>query len=331
MQEKILAVLETEGSYAKRFFDFLNEKKDFFFQTRVFTEETSLEEFLKEHSVEILLIAEKSNYKKYEKEVAFTILLTEGRMVKEGEHTVIYKFQSAENILKEVLQNYVEKKAEQGTTMRYLSKGMAHTKKIAIFSPEGGAGKTTTSVLLGNLLGENKNVLVVNLEPFPKEYPWLENDVKQQGISELLYYMEQGKQNLEMKIKSMVCSIGNMDYLKGVSNYQDVQNMKEEDVLYFLEVLQQNTSYDVIIFDISFVGKGILTLMEKSDVIYQPTFQKKASQQWLQVFQEKDRKEMKKKIVEIPLLWEENSRNFSHLEVLMRSENKERIYEICMK
>lgn len=305
MKKRILAVLETEQEYADLLLRFLEERKDGLFETRIFTEEEALQAYLEEETAEVLLASEQSDYQKFEKKIPFVILLTEGCYVKEEEQRpVIYKFQSAEQILKEVLKLYLEQSEEK--EVRYVSRERRSCKKIGVFSPCGGSGKTTTAVILGNLLGREKKVLLLNLEPFKKPYSWLEEE-ENGGVSELLYYMQQERGKLEMKIKSMVMRVGNMDYLPGVSNFLDLQKMQAGEMYECIQMIEQYTEYDVIIFDISFVSEALLSVLEECDVIYQPVRKRQEQMVWIQNFSKKQQEILKEKCREVVIPWQEES------------------------
>lgn len=305
MKKRILAVLETEQEYADLFLRFLKEKKDGLFETRIFTKEEALQSYLEEETADVLLASEECNYEQFQKQIPFVILLTENCYVKEGEESpTIYKFQSAEQILKDVLKLYVEQ--DQDGQGRYLAKERRFCRKIAVFSPYGGCGKTTTAAILGNLLGREEKVLLVSLEAFKKPCSWLEKE-ENGGLSELFYYIQQARGNIEMKLKSMVIRVGNMDYLPGVSNVLDLQKMCAEEMYACMHGIEQYSEYDVIIFDISFVSEALLALFEECEVIYQPVNKKQERSVWMKSFSKKEQKLLSEKCKELLLPWEQGS------------------------
>lgn len=188
--------------------------------------------------------------------------------------------------------------------LRYLPKERHISKKYVFFSPYGGVGKTTAAMTAASILAEKQSVLVVNLEMFPKTYFWEKNveQGKENGVSELFYYMGQSHCNLEMKIKSMVTSMGNADYLSGVSNLWDLQDIQEKEMLQFIHGLEKYTGYDVLIFDISFLSKGILALFEECTNIIIPVLQKEQNHtKWYQSFSKKEQAILEKKVQTILL------------------------------
>lgn len=296
MEKRLLAILEQEEEYARLFLDFIKEKKDFLFETRVFTHSNTLLSYMKENPVDVLLAAKTSDYKEVSKKAGFTILLSEEQYVGENSHPIIYKFQSAEYILRQVFEIYLEHHGD--SELRYVPKERHISKKYVFFSPYGGVGKTTASITTAAILAEKNKVLVVNMEMFSKSYFWEKNSMEEgkHGVSELLYYMEQSHCELEMKIKSLVTSVGNVDYLSGVSNIWDLQEMREEDMYRLLRGLEKYTGYDVIVFDVSFLSRGISALLEDCTNVIVPVLKESHKDtKWYQSFTKKEQELLKKK------------------------------------
>ena len=74
MIRKILAVFEPQMEYADLFLSYVKEMRESVFDTRVFTKQSALQEFMKEHEVEVLLASEHSDYKEVAKGAKHTIL-----------------------------------------------------------------------------------------------------------------------------------------------------------------------------------------------------------------------------------------------------------------
>ena len=295
MSEKILAILEPEKEYANLFLSFLEEKQELPYKIRVFTKEQALQEFLKEATVDVLLAAERSNYKELEGMVSRIIILVENKKKAEDcDKRHIYKFQSAERILQEVCKTCIQNK--EGQVCDYVAHKGRGARQYGVFSPYGGIGKTTVSLVLGHLLGRGKKVLIVNLEAFSKRYHWLPSNCEA-GMSQLFYYVLQGYSELEIKLASMVVSVGNASYLCGVTHYLDLQAIEMEQMDKILTALEQYSDYDVIIYDMSFVSKGMWSVCKRCDVILEPVLQEnyENTPEWATCMSEKEWKHIEEK------------------------------------
>ena len=293
MKKQILAVLEPKEEYANLFLNYVKELRDSLFDTRVFTKIEALKMFMQENRVDVLLASEQSEYEEVRKEAGFTILLTEGRMVRENDlYPSVYKFQSAEQILREVFDLCVEECEDKNTY--YLPKQIRCCRQLAVFSPYGGTGKTTLSVVLGHLLGAKKKVLVVNLEPFSRPSDLIPNG-DEDGLSRLIYYMKLKRSDLDMKLQSLIRRIGNTDYLSGVRHYLDIQGMRKKDLEQLFHALWKYTSYDVIVYDVSFLNEGIEGLLEQCDVLYEPVIGEGCGKSWIKRFSRDKQKILEEK------------------------------------
>ena len=298
MKKEILAVLEPKKEYANLFLSFLQGRTDLMFDVQVFTEEQALEEYAEAVDIHVLLASEDSQYTIFEKKAGHIILLSEGRMVREQEtYPTIYKFQSAEQILRAVFEICAEKEGD--TECSYIPRRTRFCRQLAVFSPYGGSGKSTLSVVLGHLLGQGKRTLVVSLEAFSRDYGWLPEG-QCQGVSRLIYYIKQGRRDLEMKISSLVVQAGNADYLQGVSHFLDLQEMEREDMELLLSSIREYSSYDVIIYDIGFLNAGLWSVLEQCDQVYEP-IRMGMHGDWKNQLTDREQKILEKKLVPIAL------------------------------
>ena len=149
-------------------------------------------------------------------------------------------------------------------------------------------------------------------------------------MSELLYYIQQERGNLEMKLKSLVVRGGNMDYLPGVSNVLDLQKMCAEELYACMHAIEQYSEYDVVIFDISFVSEALLPLFEECEAIYQPVQKKQEHPVWLESFSKKEQKLLTKKCKELILAWEQEGLD-GNIEYMTASAVGEAIFSYCEK
>ena len=104
---------------------------------------------------------------------------------------------------------------------------------------------------------------------------------------------------------------GNMDYLQGVSNYLDLQNMTRKDMFQFLQGIRKHTRYDVVIFDVSFFNEATKVLFELCHVILEPVQGESQFEQWKQSFSLEEQRWLERKRKSVPVsvyreLWDED-------------------------
>lgn len=266
MKNAVLAIYDEELDYAAHLADYLGRKEDKFSETRVFTNEKSLDDFLEYHKVDILLIGENLFRKRQEwKNIKQFVLLSEGTLVTEelmGQAS-IYKFQSAENIKRELNEIYVMNERPQG---RKEMKG-GETTVFGIFSPCGGSRKTVFSISLGEILAKKKMVLYLNLECFSGlNRQFYENSIE--GFSELIYYIQEKNVALLQKIQSMICRMGIIDTIPPVNHFRDLMEITDDDVDAIMGELKGSGIYDYIIIDLGYFYISTFRWLSWCDVTF---------------------------------------------------------------
>lgn len=251
MNHAVLAICDEELDYAAHLADYLGRKEGRFSEARVFTNEKSLSDFLVKHKIDLLLIGESMFRERKDWEnVRQVVLLSEGGMLAEEltkEEASIYKFQSAETILKELNDIYALYERPHGRIPQNGEGGRV----LGVFSPCGGSKKTIFSIALGELLAKKKKVLYINLECFSGVGRQIfENSME--GMSELIYYIHEKNLALSQKIQSMVCRMGELDTIPPVNHFRDLMEIGDDDVDAIMGELKAGGIYDYIILDLGY-------------------------------------------------------------------------------
>lgn len=275
MKKIKLAILEEQQEYASLFWNYIKEKKERLFQVYVFTKEETLEAHLEREQVDLLLLSSNLEREKWEDRISCIVVLSDQPMLEQPLTRQIYKFQSAESILKQLYEIFMEEKPKQ---LFYLPREGRICEQYAMFSPYGGSGKTTCAMVLGYLLeqgrlGTSKKVLVVSLEPGQKSYTWKKVG-ESKGISEAIYYALQGEHILANQLPTLVTQVAGVDYLSGARHICDLEECSLEDMEKLIHILTEETSYDVIIYDISYYGKCTYQLLENCKWIWETSIGK---------------------------------------------------------
>lgn len=165
--KKIMAVYDAEPLYAERLSDYVNRKDKGLFKARAFTSRERLETFARENHVDVLLTGENI------KEVSMirsrqTIYLSEERPAErqEGQEHKIYKYQSGDDILREVMDCYGEMPEAE---LVFRSGGKAK-RILGVYSPTGRCGKHPWHSRSGSFWRGKKRYCScawMNLQDFP--------------------------------------------------------------------------------------------------------------------------------------------------------------------
>ncbi len=263
-------VADSQEAYAKAFMEYVNLKKNHLFQVRVCTDEEQLKKLLSDEEIEILLITAEW-YEAFRELIhqKSVIILSEGSVSGDiGSCPAVYKYQSVENILREVMFYYSEQDSERACT------GVRRdTRVIGVFSPCGGAGKTVFALTLGEILAEkeNQNVLYLNLEECSGIAGYLGGG--HWNASDLIYFLRQNKAQFLYRLNSMIQKLDRLDYIPPCESYTDFCQITAQEWQRLLQLIRTQTHYDSVILDLGNVMGHEAELLRQCDGIYVPVRQ----------------------------------------------------------
>lgn len=301
MKSTRLWVADSGKAYAEAFMEYVNLKKSHLFQVRMCTEKEQLIQALAGEEMEILLISAEW-YETYRDLIhqECVILLSEGSLSKElGTCPAVYKYQSVENILREIMYYYSDQAPEE----TYFTGLHKDNRVIGVYSPIGGIGKTMFALTLGQILAENQNVLYLNLE----ECSGLAEIMggSHWNISDLIYFLRQNKAQFLYRLNSMVQKLDCMDYIPPCESYTDFRQITVEEWQRLLYLIRTQSSYDSVILDMGNVSGHEVELLRQCDGIYVPVRQDPISQakisQWEHCIQILDGMDVMEKLQKLEL------------------------------
>lgn len=276
MTQKIRVALFDQNGFMTSFVNYLCRKKQTMLETRLFTDLSLLKENLKKGRIDVLLAEEEAweDLVSIRDFVSQIILLSEGNTLCENSenslYQVIFKYQAMEDIVHEVIALVAENDAI-GYSLPIASKKAAEV--IGGFAPFGGGGVSEYLLQLAKEFCEKEKILYISLEEFHSLSYLQKNEDKSTytGMSEVIFYLKQKKGKLALKLDSVITRIAGMDYIFAVENYQDLKQFFPEEMEEFLQILQSQTDYQKILFDIGFLSDTTLYLMEQCDWLYMPS------------------------------------------------------------
>lgn len=266
MKSTRLWIADSEQPYTEAFCEYVNLKKGHLFQVRVCAEPEQLEKAFTEGEVEMLLISAEM-YGRCRDFVRHDCLvfLSEGTLPKElSVYPAVYKYQSVENILRELMYYY----SEQETGEEYLTGIRRDNRVIGVYPPAGGIEQNKFALTLGQILAENQNVLYLNLEEtsgFAEIFGgshW--------NLSDLIYYLRQNKTPFLYRLNSMVQKLDRMDYVPPCDSYTDFQQIATEEWQKLIYLIRTQSSYDSIILELGDIAGHDVNLLRQCDGIYVP-------------------------------------------------------------
>ena len=253
-----------DPAYGLRFADFVNQKEKAPFTAVAFSSLMKLREFAKAHPIELLLIDRGALKELGDIEARQIVTLVDGEVVElKEECPVVYKYQSGDSIMREVMACYCEQSPEPVLAMLG-----AKASVIGIYSPVNRCLKTSFALTMGQLLSRNERVLYMNLEEY-SGFSRLISSQYTQDLSDVLYLYRQGAYSW-LKLKAIVYSWGSMDYIPPVRYAEDLSQVSPEDLAMLLERIALESGYEKILVDVGQMGKGALPILETCDIVYMP-------------------------------------------------------------
>ncbi len=262
----ILAVCDEEEVYASKLADYLNLKEGFPFQVRHFSTIGKLVQFSNQQDVEAALVCEK-----YEDEltkaqvIPSVITLSETNNIERKGQKTVWKYQSCEVLIKEVLQILAKEGKEGSHILRNVP-----LKIIGLYSPVKRTMQTTFGLTMGQLLAKRGKVLYINMEGFSGLNSMLKRNF-QRDLSDLLYYMQNGKQGLTYIMGSMVESVNGMDILPPMLCQMDLISIEAKEWLSLFYEIESHSEYEYLILDLSDSIQGLFEILRQCFVIYTMT------------------------------------------------------------
>lgn len=267
MQTGTLAICDLDEEYASHLMEYISSKPGMPFRTIAFTEKEALSEYLKEEHADILLISASVMDESIRLEnVRKVILLSAGNVLSEHiKYSSILKYQSGENIIRELLDYYVDVCQDLGVIS--VSKG--NTRIIGVYSPVGRVGKTTFALTMGQILAEKQSVLYISLEEFSVLGRLLEQSYPG-DLSDLMYFFKQNPESIAIKLQAVVSSLNGMDYIPPLVFSEDLRNIDTDEWIGLVQKIAATDIYENIILDLSSMVKDVFKIQDICSIIYMP-------------------------------------------------------------
>ena len=265
--KSIFAVCDLEVEYAYNFMDYMNQKKNIPFEVQAFTGPDVLCEYAREHPIEILLISGKAMCDAVKQlKVGMLVILSEGVHNPDlDQYPSVYKYQSSDSVIREVMSCYGADKAphQKSPVLK------RETRIIGIYSPIGRTQKTSFALTLGQVLAKDRAVLYLNLENFSGFDDLMEQSFEH-TLSDLLYFTRQENVNLAYKMGGMIQSIQNLDFVPPALSPMDIQSTTYEEWAMLLDMIAMDSSYEYLILDLGDGVSDLFRILESCEQIYVP-------------------------------------------------------------
>lgn len=265
--EKIFALFDSDVFYATRFIEYFKRNNEYGFEVSAFTKQETLEDFLKQHNIEILLVDGQINTKNLDQHnIRYIYRLTElPCMIKDNNLPEIYKYQSAKTLMNEIMVNYIEKESKSSLT----SEASIKTNIISIFAPIPSMEKIFFAWSVSSLLSEHERVLFVLLDPLPIQV-FVPSEPSSRSLTEFIYYLKE-RVNINERMAELTSRKDSLSYMAGIYHGADIISLNSEDIQTWVGELKNHPGYDKVVFYLGFYTDAMIELMKLSDTVLVPT------------------------------------------------------------
>lgn len=260
VSKRIFVIVDDEKRYTQLLYEFLYARFPEPMQLLIFSDVNQLKKYAAYHEIEIALVAQHM-YGRVIKSISINhcyILQEKGKIKNKNN---IYKYQSREAILKDILNYYGVTKQE---TENIEKKEM---QIIGMYSPVGRSGQTTFALLLGKILAQKKRVLYINLEPFSGLNSYL-NISNKSNLSDLLYYLNYDEEKFVYKMANMIEYFGNVEFIPPTESFLDLHTITMEEWEKLIAIIRDKTEYEYLILDLSECISGLFGVLRMCNRVY---------------------------------------------------------------
>lgn len=260
MKKRIFVIVNDDKRYTQLLYEFLYAKFPEPMQLLIFSEVASLKKYAVYHEIEIALVAQHMYGRAVKNmDIKHCYILQEKEKISNRKN--IYKYQSREAILKDILKYY------SVSANGDISPSKKEMQIIGMYSPVGRSGQTTFALLLGKLLAQKKRVLYINLEPFSGLNSYL-NISSKSDLSDLLYYLNYEEEKFVYKLANMIEYFGNVEFIPPTGSFLDLHTITIEEWKKLIGIIRDRTEYEYLILDLSESISGLLGVLRMCNRVY---------------------------------------------------------------
>ena len=257
MKSNVVVFCDTEEEYARHMTEFLKSHKDIPWEIYTYTDTEKLLDLAGKEQIGFLVAAENAYTDEVRRIPADRIvLLNESGVLRWGNVRNVSKYQAAEIVYKEILDEYM-KMAEP--VLPKLTIG-TKTKLIGMFSPVKRCLQTSFALTMGQILAEKKRVLYLNFEHYAGIREMLP-DAQTRDLADLIFFLNSDKDKFLLRLQTLLQKKGRMDYVPPAKCGPNLLEVTAEEWLEMLKRIGESEEYDYVILDLSENVQGLFSVL----------------------------------------------------------------------
>lgn len=284
MDSKTIVICDREEGYASAFAHYIMKKEELIFQVQTCSDLSHVLAVQEKEEIDYLFISgefSREERKKVKAEKIFVLIGNEKSEPEEGE-IAVYKYQSGEKLLSELLRECSHQTQENTTFLKVTQK--KEQRIIGVYSPVHRIGKTSYALKMGQKMALEKNVLYLNMETYGGHGGHFPEGG--QTLSDVLYYAGQEKSNLGLVLATIVRHRGKLDYVTPIQVSEDIKAVSGEEWLELIRKIMEESIYEVLILDMDEGIRDIYEVLRGCDEIHLLVADDKVSESKVRQFEE---------------------------------------------
>ena len=267
MKKITIALCEKQNTYRERLAEYLIQKKKGQLKVFTFSDRACFAKKERAEPFDIVLLGRGfGEVKKREEGNSLYIFLSETPDWPREQEPAVFKYQSAEEILRNVFEYYLK--------MEKINPYVCRKDKeiIGIYSPSRSRMQTPFALTLAQVFSEEKKSLYVNLGEWAGFVNWFQEEYRR-DLADLLYLISYHGSQVQGILECVIHSMNRMDYIPPMTDAQLLCRTGAEDYLTLLQLLVEKTGYEAIFLDFGFMIPGFFELLEQCTAVYAVTDQ----------------------------------------------------------
>ena len=262
-EEKLLVLCDEEEEYARLLTDFLQKQRDLPWRIHTYT---GIDELMRSEKEPVMLLAvSESVYSEALQALQplRTVILNESGVIRWKDVPCVDKYQAAEEVLKYLLQIYME---VADTGLPRLRQG-CRTKFIGNYTPVHRSMQTSFALTMSQMLAREHATLYLNFEHYAGIGELLP-DLQTLDLADLLYFLNPEQEKFRLRLQTMLRHVGNLDYIPPMKSGQNLLTVQTAEWLGLLQKIEELGEYEYVILDLSESMQGLFEILRLCRRVY---------------------------------------------------------------
>lgn len=281
MNNRIFVLCDREEEYAYLMTEFLKRHRELPWEIHTYTDR---ERMLKEEKEEIaLLVIAESVYAEEIQRLRplRTVILNESGLKGQNAVRNVNKYQQAENVLRELLEVYMEITGEQQPWLNTRYK----TKFVGIYSPVRRCLQTSFALTLSQMLAEEHRTLYLNFEHYAGITELLP-DMQTRDLADMLYFLTAEREKFKLRFQTIVQQKGKLDYIPPMKSGQNLLSVMPAEWMSLFQKIEEIGEYKYVVLDLSESMQGLFDILRMCVRIFTLTKEDRIAQSKLMQYEQ---------------------------------------------